>query len=57
MTHTRHLTTSEVAARLGVSTRTVQRLVEAKRLTATRLPKHLIFDPDDVDRYAGTVAT
>ena len=57
MTHTRHLTTSEVAARLGVSTRTVQRLVEAKRLTATRLPKHLIFDPDDVDRYAGTIAT
>lgn len=53
MTISNLMTTKDVARRLGVSTRTVQRRVEAGGLTvAHRMPGYrgdLLFDPADVD--------
>lgn len=45
------LTATQAAARIGVSVRTLDRYVEAGRITPMRTPGgHRRFDPIDVDR-------
>lgn len=61
MTISNLMTTKDVARRLGVSPRTVQRRVEAGGLrVAHRMPGYrgdLLFDPADVDALADELAT
>ena len=41
----------QVAARLGVTTRFVRRLVDERRIPFHKIGRHVRFDPADVETY------
>ena len=51
------MTKEEVAEFLKVSTRTVDRLVQAGKLPAYRIQTNVRFKQEDVDRYLETIRT
>lgn len=46
----RHMTVSDVAERLQVSTDTVRRLIQSGKLKASRVGRSLRVDPADLER-------
>lgn len=51
VTEERLLTKSEVAYKLGVSEKTIDRLVASNKLAARKIGGRLRFEPAEIDRY------
>lgn len=51
VTEERLLSKSEVAYRLGVSEKTVDRLVASNKLAARKIGGRLRFEPTEIERY------